>query len=303
VAHVKSSRSRNLAAAFCVALVSLGALGLLGNGVRARELSGVQAAGGDVLTRTLFLPIVARVPSGYYDGFDDPSSGWYVGAALRHSNFCNWVDWAGGCRGLQEVAYLSYGDSTYRFYIPWTWHGGGKVDTWFVWPVQTAPLPDHFYPLPDTYCVEARGRFSSFEGIDYQPWWAHWGLVFGANEQLSEVYTLQVNANHDMAVLRYHNYVYPGNRQPMDGSKVNVEIPLVGWSGDMKDLIPTHRYNTLRVAVRGEAAHVYVNGRLMNIVRVPGMPRAHVGLIGGSWEVTPVQIDVSDFRYDPLCRD
>jgi hypothetical protein len=300
-AFINQLRVVKITTALSAAVVAVGLLGFSTGKALVRESVTPQAAAGDTPITTLFFPLISRPLSAYYDGFDDPSSGWAIGAALRYNDFCDWVDSTSGCSGLQEVAYFSYTDSNYRFYVPLTWHGGGSVDTWFVWPVQTAPLPAAHYPLPDSYCVEARGRFSSFEGVDYQPWWAHWGIVFGADEDLSEVYTLQVNANHDMAVLQYHNYTYPGNRQPLGGEEINVEIPWVSWSGDMKDLISTHGYNTLKVAVRGQLVYVYVNGRLMNIVRISGMPRAHVGLIGGSWEVTPVQLDISDFRYDPFC--
>ena len=285
-----------------VVVMVVGAVAHIGGATQVRGSGSPLTAAGNVLTNTLFLPVVSRPLMAYHDSFDDPNSGWYVGAALRYNNFCDWVDGAGGCKGLQEVAYMNYANGNYRFYIPLTWHGGGSVDTWFVWPIQAAPLSAAHYPLPDSYCVSARGRFSSFEDKDYQPWWAHWGIVFGADAAMTEVYTLQVNANHDMAVLLYKNYVYPGNRT-LGGGEVNAEIPLVNWSGDMWDLIPTHRYNTLKVAVKGQLAYVYVNGKLMNIVSVRGMPRGNVGLIGGSWEVTPVQIDVSDFYYDPFCTD
>ncbi len=290
-----------LSTAFCIVVLFLGFLGPSDHRASAFGSDVTIATREDVLTHTLFLPLVRRRSWVYYDDFSDPNSGWYVGAALRHNDFCDWINGGYGCSGLQEVAYMTYVNGNYRFYIPLTWHGGGQVDTWFVWPVQAAPLPDDFYPLPERYCVEARGRFSSYEGVDYQPWWAHWGIVFGADEDLSELYTFQVNANHDMAVLRYENYTYPGNRQPMDGSKVNVESALVAWSGDMKDLIPTHRYNTLKVVVRGELADVYINGRHMDSVSIRRMPRERVGLTGGSWEVTPVQVDVDYFRYTAAC--
>ena len=299
--HFNGPLTLKLSTAICIVVLFLGLLEPSAHGASAFDRAGTAETGGEGTTHRLFLPLVCRRALVYHDDFSDPNSGWYVGAALRQNDFCDWIDAVSGCSGLQEVAYMSYANDNYRFYIPLTWHGGGKVDTWFVWPVQAAPLPAAFYPLPTHYCLEARGRFSSYEGVDYQPWWAHWGIVFGADEDLSELYTFQVNANHDMAVLRYENYTYPGNRQPMDGSKVNVESALVAWSGDMKDLMPTHRYNTLKVVVRGELADVYINGRHMDSISIRRMPRARVGLIGGSWEVTPVQIDVDYFRYTPDC--
>ncbi len=235
------------------------------------------------------------LPAVYLDQFDDPQSGWNVGAVMRYNEWGDHKRW-------EEVTTLSYLDNHYRFFIPLTWHGGGgNVDTWFVWPVETAPLPESFYPLPQKYCVEAVGRFMGEE--EYSPWWAHWGIVFGANATLSEVYSLQVNVNHDRAVLHHHNYQYPGNRQPLGGEDVNVETALVPWTGNY-DWISSHQYNHLKAVVNGRYVRVYVNGRYIQTVGISGdLPRAHIGLIGGSWEVTPIDIRIDYFRYEPNCPE
>lgn len=257
---------------------------------------------------TVYLPLILRplppIVAGsevYEDDFSDPSSGWYVGPAMRYNDWCRWGT---DCHtGWEEVTSLNYVNGHYKFFVPLTWHGGGgDVDTWFVWPAEFAPLPEAYYPLPDNFCVEARAVFVGWQD-DYQPWWAHWGVVFGANAQRTELFSLQVNANHDMAVLNNHNYTYPGNRQPLGGEEINVEIPLIDWSyGDMYDWIPSHDYNTLRVEIQGRHARFLVNGRLMNTKRLPAdMPRDRVGLIAGSWEVTPVDLRVDYFRYEPNC--
>ena len=238
--------------------------------------------------------------STYVDHFDDSTSGWYTGPALRYNNWCRWET---DCHeGWEVVAKMAYAGGDYRFFIPHTWHGGGgDVDTWFVWPVETAPLPEFYYPLPDRYCIEARGRFIS--DAEYQPWWAHWGIVFGATDDLNDVYTFQVNANHDVAALRYYNYIYPGNRQPPGGEEINVEIPINDWAYGDLSYIPTREYNTLKVAVRGRGVAFYVNDILTSVNYVGDIPRDHIGLIGGSWEVTPVDIRVDYFKYDPHCPE
>ncbi|GEM_PF-1048407 len=263
----------------------------------------------------VYLPLVRRDPtptptptlppsSVYFDTFDAPTSGWYTGPALRYNKWCRYGDI--DCHeGWEVVATMSYFNGNYRIEVPLTWHGNedGKVDTWFVWPVLFAPLPDSYYPLPQRYCIEARGVFANFLDQDYQPWWAHWGIVFSANAAMSEIYSFQVNANHDAAVLHHHNYVFPGNRQPLGGGiDINVEIPIVPWSnGDMADLLPTHQYNTLKVVVDGSNVAVYANRRLLNQVYIPNMPHERVGLIGGSWEVTPVDLQIDYFHYEPNC--
>jgi hypothetical protein len=257
-----------------------------------------------VLSYTTYLPFLGDLLPPYFDGFSDPASGWYVGPAMRYNTWCR--EDVGCFSRYEEVARLSYSDfegGKYRFYVPLTWHGWeGMVDTWFVWPVQTAPLPEHYYPLPQNYCIETRGAFVNYVGETMQPYSAHWGIVFGANEGLSEVYTAQVNANIDYAMLRFHNYIYPGNRQPLDGTEVNVEIPIQRWTGVPNwHVLGTHTWNKLRVVVQGNHVQYYVNDHLVGNGFVPNMPRDHIGLIGGSWEVTPVDILIDYFKYEPNC--
>ncbi len=187
--------------------------------------------------------------------------------------------------------------------MPLTFHGGGgDVDTWFVWPAEVAPLPDEYYPLPENYCIEARGVFANSKGDD-DPYSAHWGIVFGASDDLSELYTYQVNANERFAALRYHNYQYPGNRQPLSGAEINVEIPIVGWSKDSDAQLVSNRYNTLRIVVNGDTIRLIANGRHVTSAYVSNMPRDRIGVIGGSWEVTPVDIAIDYFKYEPNCTE
>jgi hypothetical protein len=246
-----------------------------------------------------YFPIIKREPTPtpiphYVDHFNDPSSGWYVGGAERWNYYLE-----GGYWRKDVVAEMSYRNGNYRIWVPLDVRGGGSVDTWFVWPAEMAPLPEIYKPIPDSYCVEARAKFANSEG-EYDPYGAHWGLVFGANGDRSEIYTFQVNANHDYAVLHYHNYVYPGNRESSDGN--NVENRIFPWGRDRGDLIPATQYNTLKVVVKGSWADFYANGVKLVSANISGMPRAQVGVIGGSYEITPVEVTFDYFRYDSECR-
>lgn len=238
-------------------------------------------------------------PLNYFDGFDNPLSGWYEGAALRYNEWCRYGDVECYAR-WEEVAFMRYDNSKYRISIPLTWHGSGNVDTWFVWPAMAAPLPEALYPLPQRYCVEARGLFANMMDEDYQPWWAHWGIIFGANESMTDLYSLQINANHDYAVLYHRNYIYPGARKPA-GEDVNIETPLIPWSTDLPYRIPSHSYNTLKVVVDGKYVDVYINNYHLRHTDIGPIQRGRIGLIGGSWEVTPVEILVDYFTYTPNC--
>lgn len=254
-----------------------------------------------------YLPLVRRdptptptLPAYYDDSFDNPASGWYVGDALRYNSRC-YFD--GTCfSGWEVVATMSYIQSNYQIHIPTSFHGGvGTVDTWFVHPAFAAPLPDHFYPLPQRYCVEARGKFASSKG-EYDPWWAYWGIVFAADESMTNFYSFMINANHDYAVTEHLNYVYPGNRRPDGGEYINVQNYPVAWTNrDLYQLIPTMAYNTLRVVVDGQLVSIYANGVHLEDVWINGMPHNHVGIIGGVWEITPVDLWFDYFRYTPNC--
>jgi uncharacterized repeat protein (TIGR01451 family) len=251
---------------------------------------------------------VVPVVTGYSDDFSNPASGWYVGTAERWNNRGDLInpDWR-----LETVAYMSYVPGHYRINVPMDVRGGGDAVTWFVWPAQMAPLPVGSVPLPDSYCVEARAIFSNSTG-PFTPWWAHWGIVFGANSgqsdsTLTEIYTFQVNSHYKLGILRYQNYTYPGDRQPLSGLPINVETSLYNWPGTINHWSeqgygnPANMYNTLKVWVHGDKVDVYINGARIVTADIPGMPRAGVGVIAGDWEVTPVITDFDYFRYDPAC--
>lgn len=269
-----------------------------------------------IYSHDIYLPVIRRDPTPtplpiYVDGFTDPSSGWQTGWVQRFNEYCR--SWTECYSRWEDVAYLSYVPDNYRIRVPMDWRGGGDVLTHFVWPAEMAPIPGLSGQLPDSYCVEARARFANSWG-EYQPWWAHWGLVFGANsaqsgDALTEIYTFQINANHAVAMLRYHNYIYPGDRQPTDGTEINVEIPLFRWPGNASYEYwskaeygnATAQYNVLKVYVHGDRADFYVNGQRLGVADIGIMPRAGVGIIAGSFEITPVEVDFDYFRYDPTC--
>ena len=261
----------------------------------------------------VYMPLIRKDPTPtpipvYFDDFSDPASGWHTGWAQRPVD-PPYVDYYGNYHEegtLENVAQLSYGDGHYRIYIPMDYRGWGDIDSWFVWPAETAPLPAEFYPLPDHYCITARARFVTSQ--DYSPWWAHWGIVFGANASLSEIYTFQINANHNLGIVGFHNYTYPGDRCHDCGH--DIEWPIYQWPGTTDRYWsyaefgnPAYQYNVLKVEVTSNVAHFYVNGAKVATagVYIESMPRARIGLIGGDFEVTPVEIEFDYFRYEPYC--
>ncbi len=269
-------------------------------GMRVTRQDARMAAEGDYFS---YLPLVRYSPRPtplpmYVDNFNDPTSGWFVGDAMRYNSWC----YQDRCNtGWEAVANLSYTGGYYRLFIPLTWHGGGgDVDTWFVWPAEMAPMPAEYYPLPNHYCIETRAKFQNAQN-PYEPWWAHWGIVFAADTDRTQVYAFQISANYDFSILHYHNYTYPGNRQPFDGQPINVENRIVPWSHAGQQILANPGYNRLKVEVNRPYVSVYANDTLLYMAYVPSLPRDNVGLIGGVWEVTPLDVVYQYFRYDPGC--
>ncbi len=263
----------------------------------------------------VYLPLVRIDPTPtplpiFFDDFTDPSSGWYVGWAQRYNVYTNL--WGVPYARWEDVAEMLYHNGTYQIRVPLTWHGGGDVDSWKVWPAEVAPLPASSYPIPDSYCIEVTGRiprtWARYPGDPLvAPHLAHWGIVFGADEALSEIYTFQINSQGNLGIIGFHDYRYPGNRNPnLPG---NIEWPIYRWPGheiygnwsDAQHGGPADVFKTLRVHVRGGHADFIVNGELLATANIGGMPRDRIGLIGGSYEVTPLVIELASFRYDPYC--
>jgi len=112
-----------------------------------------------------------------------------------------------------------------------------------------------------------------------------------------------LNANSAYAVLYYHNYFYPGDRQPFDGTEKDVEIKIINWGPQRHDLWPSTKYNTLKAVVRGDQVDVYINDVYYETTWIHNMPRDRIGLIGGIWETTPTDVHYDYFRYDPFCPE
>ena len=68
-------------------------------------------------------------------------------------------------------------------------------------------------------------------------------------------------------------------------------------------MISTHNYNRLKVVVNGDYVDIYVNDHHLGNVDTGDLPHNRVGLIGGSWEVTPIDIMIDYFKYDPYCPE
>jgi len=266
------------------------------------------AIGGTVETATsndfeVYLPLIAtswrsNLPQGaYIEDFDNPQECWILGDALRY-NF-----WDSKHIGWEVVANFNCVDGELQFYIPLTRHGGGDVDTWFVWPAVAAPISHE--ELPTTYTLEVSAAFVN-SPLGERLWCAHWGIVFAANEDMTDLFTFQINENQSRAIIRYPSYQFPGNNNiryqlnyPPDYD-TNREVLIEAWPDyDYPIINIGPEYNTIRVERRGNIVDFYVNDELMLTHEFDYLPNDNVGVIGGSWEVTPIDLRFDYFLYIP----
>jgi hypothetical protein len=241
-----------------------------------------------------FLPLVrddaTPTPSSFMDDFSDNNSGWRRDYVYRDNTDMASPPECNPGEEDQLVGLVSYKDGHYRIRVDLDCRWGGDSQTWFVHPVVRAPLPD---PVAEHYVIEARGMIYNSPPEDpYQPWWAHWGLVFAANNGLTDVYAFRVNIQKHFSVARFHPYIWPGDR--------TIDY-VIDWTGEISQINNGPVYNTLRVEVEGNKARFWVNGFKVGSVWIDGLrDYTRVGLIGGDIEVTPVDVRIDYFSYEVL---
>ena len=221
---------------------------------------------------------VKSVSLGFFDDFSNPNSGWPVVAkkVIPETN---------------TYYRLRYDNGQYRIMID---AGGPYI--WFHQPDALAP----YRPPTDKYCVETRVRL--VKGADpYGPWsgnaypyWANGGLVFGANEANTNIYALCTSVgNNAMGWFVAHNPVY---KYPLKGCNY-LDNPGIGQDAGALDVSKWHRF---QVSVDGNYITIHIDGVNKGTYHLSGLSSTtRVGLIGGDYEITPVDYRFDDFRVIP----
>ena len=194
---------------------------------------------------------------------------------------------AGGWRIASLPLYtLGYINGWYQIYVPLDFRGGGSVDTWFDQPAVLAPVQP---PSGSSYCVTVDTYFASTPG-----WWESHSLIFAASADMRTLYRLETNVNGDWAVSKYTNYTMPyGGIHAGDTS-------IIDWHEEHGEHVRMDQgLNHLKVIVIGTTATFYINGRALDFATglndLPHLNR--VGVIGGSYEVTPVDSRFDNFMW------
>lgn len=202
----------------------------------------------------------------FFDDFSNPASGWQV--------------------AYDPLYTLRYLDNEYSLYVPLDFRGGGSVDTWFAQPAVLAPVNP---PSGSPYCVSVDTYFASQPG-----WWEQHSLIFGASADKHILYRLETNVNGDWAVAKYRNY-----HMPYGGIHADNQL-IIDWHEETGEHVnPGNGRNHLKVIVSGTTATFYINGHALDFASgLNDLPSLnYVGVIGGSYEVTPVDSRFDNFMW------
>ncbi|MCK4316426.1 MAG: fibronectin type III domain-containing protein, partial [Anaerolineae bacterium] len=225
----------------------------------------------------------------FFDNFSSSSSGW-----TTHQSHCC----LSGCDSArQHLDYkydLYYGGGWYHVNIPLDCRGGGNHgDTRHIYPVSFAPGVER---STSETCIELKGRFE-----EWDPYWSFWGLVFAASEDMSTVYSLEVNNLGDWGIVKRTDYQYPGPNHPFENETRTNIVPYIGeqrWPAKAG-----FTSNTLMVRVTNKKVKLYINGEEVYSFSEEILSLKRVGIIGGNWEITPTQIGYDYFLVDEGCDD
>ena len=230
----------------------------------------------------------AVVSPDFFDDFNS-SSGW-----TTHTASCCLSGCDDARQHLNYKYNLYYGGGRYHVNIPLDCRGGGNHgDTRHIYPVSLAPGVER---STSETCIELKGRFE-----EWDPYWSFWGLVFAASDDMSTVYSLEVNDLGDWGIVKRTGYQYPGPNHPFENETREYIVTYTGAQRPPAKAGFTP--NTLMVRVTNKKVQLYINGEEVYSFSEEIQSLKRVGIIGGNWEITPTQIGYDYFFVDEGCDD
>lgn len=208
----------------------------------------------------------------YYDDFSNAGSEWPIRTRPMNDDHGN----------PQGYWHQDYRNGEYRIYI----ENGNVPWDWFYQPNALAP----YRPPTNKYCVETSVKFN------HGNWWANMGLVFGANEANTDLHVLCLYEDADpnqlgWFLIRNDHYEFP----KYGCANYNYKI-----EGDDRSGTSRSGWNKLQVSVNGNNVKVYIGGNYKGSWDMSGLSsKTRVGVIGGDYELTPVDIRFNYFRVLP----
>jgi uncharacterized repeat protein (TIGR01451 family) len=213
----------------------------------------------------------------YFDDFSNSGSGWPIVAKEVIPE-------------TDTYYRLRYHSGQYRIMID---PGGPPI--WFHQPDALAP----YKPPSDKYCVEVKVRFvkgqSPYQDWNWYPYWGNGGLAFGVNAANTNLYAvcLSVGGGDSMGWFVVNN---PGYEYPYKGC--NYIDGVVG--GEPAGALDITQWHLFQVSVNGDWVTVYIDGVRKGKWKMDGLSATtRVGVVGGDYEITPVDLRFDNFKVIP----
>lgn len=233
---------------------------------------------------------VQSVTTCYFDDFSNPSSGWPQFENLIIPSTTTYI------RGRYE-------NGQYRIMID-----PGGPDVWFRQPSALAP----YRPPTDRYCIEADIKFMKRQppydppdgGWNFYPYWANAGLIFGTNEANTDMFAVCLAIGNELspggdAVMGWYIVHNTNSRWPYEGCHAG-GYGIVPPGAYERSGLNTAYWYRFQVSVDGEWARLYLNGVNKGSWLLGGLSgTTRVGVTGGPYEVTPVDIRFDNFKVIP----
>lgn len=233
---------------------------------------------------------VQSISLGYFDDFSNPSSGW--------PQFENLI-----IPSTKTYTRGRYENGQYRIMID-----PGGPDVWFRQPSALAP----YRPPTDRYCIEADIKFMKRQppynpsdgGWNFYPYWANAGLIFGTNEANTDLFAVCLAIGNELspggdAIMGWYIVHNTNSRWPYEGCHAG-GYGIVPPGAYERSGLNTAYWYRFQVSVDGEQASLYLNGVNKGSWLLGGLSgTTRVGVTGGPYEVTPVDIRFDNFRVLP----
>ena len=228
---------------------------------------------------------VESVTIPYYDNFNDDDSGWPDEEGVMY------VDSNGDSHKWRR----EYKSGQYRLLV----EQGGPY-AWFWQPGAFAP----YVPPTDDYCIETSVKFQ--EGN----MWANMGVILGSdeNEGTTELYAMCLGRDNDPGlgwfIMYKENYKFPsGSNEKRCGCSCPTGEKVEGfddYGGNVRQGTSREGWNRLRLAVRGNNVGVYIGDYYKGERKLDNLGDfSYVGVLGGDYELTPIDIRYEYFMITP----
>jgi uncharacterized repeat protein (TIGR01451 family) len=204
---------------------------------------------------------VKSAETGFYDNFSNYNSGWPDKSGTMYDD----RKW--------KIGYKSW---EYRIKIE-----QGGPEAWFYQPLAEAP----YRPPTNKFCVETDAEFK--DGA----YWANMGLVFGYDDD-EKFWALCLGRDDSSGLGPFIAY-----KNDYDFPHRGCSGPTKKWEISDRDGTSREGWNHLEVAVNGDTAKVWIGNDYKGSWTFGSLGgKRRVGLIGGVYEATPVDIRFDNFK-------